>query len=269
MNHEIVRFAARSRDRTILPFSISLPSNLCPRPFHGITSLPMSGDAKSAQTAVPEAATAHPDRRGQRGRFGGWAWTPPAAEPEADDEEESSKEDDAKPFTKEEKQQLKRQLWRYIRSRRWGGPRHCRHQHFNRLWGLRKGFGGFGPHQFSGYGGPPCGGFGGPTQFSGYGGPPCGGFGPTQFGGFGGAPPEFGGFEGQYPGFGGYGGAPHCGFGGPPPCGRHCGKKGRKPEEEGADGPAEGRGKKGRKCGGRPHGYEGQWAAPEWGFGGW
>jgi hypothetical protein len=104
----------------------------------------MSGDRESAQTAIPEV---------QRGSFGGWTWTAPEAQPEAE-------EDDAKLFTKEEK----RQLWRFIRPHRCCGSHCCRRNHFNCF---RRGFGGHGaPH--------PCGGFEGPSP--GFGWPPHCGF---------------------------------------------------------------------------------------------
>jgi hypothetical protein len=202
--------------------------------------VPESADAPEAQPGHPRQPS-HRERRGRPwGRFGGWAWTPPQAQPEADngaeaegeDEEESGEEDDdqegeeeAKPFTKEEKRELKRQFWRYINSGKSAGPRRWRRHLFKRLWGFRKGFGGRRPWA----------GFGGPTQFGGYGGAPWGGF-------------------------------------GWPPHGGTCGKKGKKAKEESAEKdekqaePADGSGK------GRKHGHgkqRGQWGPPGWGFGGW
>jgi hypothetical protein len=172
-----------------------------------------------------------------------------------DEEEEDETDKDLKPLTRDEKKQLKAQLFRYFISRKKLGPPRFRKQFFRHVWKARKygfgGFGGFGPGglgmrfgpppppcEFGGsWGGPPQWGFGGPRRCRGFGGPPpcggpgCGGFGgpppfrPPPWGGPGfGGPPPFGPPPFGPPPWGGpgFGGAP--GFGGPPCAGPGFGK---------------------------------------------
>jgi hypothetical protein len=164
--------------------------------------LEMSAEAtQPAESPMPDAApvreTGKKCQQGRTGCRGRCPWRRHGGACElgrfsGDDEDYPEEEGaDERSFTKEEKRELKKKLWRYFRTKKHGGPLPCRRLEFKRVWILSKrGAAAFGSGEGFNF---RRGGFGGPqSRHAG----PWGRFGCRG---------KFGGFAGQWRGFGGRG----------------------------------------------------------------